>query len=296
MTDYAHVHHDFRPVLDLPDRERILFMQEPRWIAYKSAVKILEALGSLLDSPKRPRMPNLLLVGDPNNGKTTLIRQFVKTHGEGYADENNDPVRPIILAESPTSADEKELYIAILERMWMPYRATDSKVKLRYQVIHLLRELKVRMLIIDEIHSMLTGSAKQQREVMNALKLLCNTLMIPIIGVGTSDAVQILHIDPQHASRFDIIKLETWKLDAEFQRLLKAFELILPLKKPSNLFQPELAQLLHSICGGNTGDLHGLLIECAKEAITSGKEYIDRPLIESKSWKRPTRGIRHLVV
>lgn len=296
MTDYAHVHHDFRPVLDLPDRERILFMQEPRWIAYKSAVKILEALGSLLDSPKRPRMPNLLLVGDPNNGKTTLIHQFVKTHGEGYADENNDPVRPIILAESPTSADEKELYIAILERMWMPYRATDSKVKLRYQVIHLLRELKVRMLIIDEIHSMLTGSAKQQREVMNALKLLCNTLMIPIIGVGTSDAVQILHIDPQHASRFDIIKLETWKLDAEFQRLLKAFELILPLKKPSNLFQPELAQLLHSICGGNTGDLHGLLIECAKEAITSGKEYIDRPLIESKSWKRPTRGIRHLVV
>jgi len=296
MTDYAHVHPDFRPVLDLSDRERILFLQEPRWIAYKSAVKILEALGSLLDSPKRPRMPNLLLVGDSNNGKTTLIHQFVKTHGEGYADESNDPVRPIILAESPTSADEKELYIAILERMWMPYRATDSKVKLRYQVIHLLREFKVRMLIIDEIHSMLTGSAKQQREVMNALKLLCNTLMIPIVGVGTSDAVQILHIDPQHASRFDIIKLETWKLDAEFQRLLKAFELILPLKKPSNLFQPELAQLLHSICGGNTGDLHGLLIECAKEAITSGKEYIDRPLIESKSWKRPTRGIRHLVV
>ncbi|PMY41472.1 transposase [Pseudomonas sp. GW456-L14] len=296
MMGYAHLHTDFRPVLDLSDRERILFMGEPRWIAYKSAVRILETLNSLIDAHKRPRMPNLLLVGEPNNGKTTLIRQFVKTHGQGYVNEDSEPVRPVILAESPTSADEKELYVAILEQMWMPYRATDSKVKLRYQVIHALRELKVRMLIIDEIHSMLTGSAIKQREVMNALKLLCNTLMIPIVGVGTPDAVQILHLDPQHASRFDVIKLETWKLDADFQRLLKAFELVLPLKKPSNLFQPELAQLLHSISGGNTGDLHSLLVECATEAITSGKECIDRPLIESKSWKRPTRGIRQLMV
>ncbi|GLE72235.1 MULTISPECIES: TniB family NTP-binding protein [Pseudomonas] len=296
MTDYAHLHADFRPVLHLSDRERILFMGEPRWIAYKSAVKILDTLGSLLDAPKRPRMPNLLLVGDSNNGKTTLIHQFVKTHGQGYVNEESEPVRPIILAESPPSADEKELYVAILEQMWMPYRSTDPKIKLRYQVIHSLRELKVRMLIIDEIHSMLTGSAIKQREVMNALKLLCNTLMIPIVGVGTPDAVQILHIDPQHASRFDTVKLETWKLDADFQRLLKAFELVLPLKKPSKLFEPQLAQLLHSISGGNTGDLHGLLVECAKEAITSGKECIDRQLIESKSWKRPTRGIRELIV
>lgn len=296
MTDYAHVHADFRPVLDLSDRERILFMGDARWIPYKAATNILGTLDSLFDAHTRPRMLNLLLVGEPNNGKTTLVRHFLKLRGEGYINEDNDPVRPVILAESPTSADEKELYVAILEQMWMPYRATDTKVKLRYQVTHALRELKVKMLIIDEIHSMLTGSAIKQREVMNALKLLCNTLMIPIVGVGTPDAVQILHIDPQHASRFDVVKLDTWKLDADFQRLLKGFEMILPLKKPSNLFQPELAQILHSISGGNTGDLHRLLVECAKEAITSGKEFIDRPLIESKSWTRPTRGIRHLVV
>lgn len=296
MKDYAHLHRDFRPVMDLTDRERILFMGEPRWIAYQSAVNILGTLDSLLDAHKRPRMPNLLLVGDSNNGKTTLIRQFYKLRGEGYTNEDNDPVRPIILAESPTSADEKELYIAILEQLWMPYRATDTKVKLRYQVTHALRELKVKMLIIDEIHSMLTGSAIKQREVMNALKLLCNTLMIPIVGVGTPDAVQILHIDPQHASRFDVVKLETWRPGLDFQRLLKGFELVLPLKKPSNLSQSELAQLLLSISGGNTGDLHRLLVECATEAITSGKECIDRQLIESKAWTRPTHGIRHLVV
>ncbi|MGV8737908.1 MAG: TniB family NTP-binding protein [Pseudomonas asiatica] len=296
MTDYAHLHADFRPVLQLSDRERIRFMGEPRWIGYQSAHHILDSLECLLDAPKRARMPNLLIVGDPNNGKTTIIQHFDKTHGQGFTNDNAEPVRPIILAEAPPSAEEKDLYIAILDQLWMPYRTTDSKVTLRFQVIHALRQLNVRMLIIDEIHSMLTGSATKQREVMNAIKMLCNTLVIPIVGVGTPEAVQILHLDPQHASRFDVIKLDTWKLNADFQRLLKAFEAVLPLKKPSSLFKPELAQLIHSISGGNTGNLHGLLLECAKEAITSGRECIDRQLIESKSWKRPTRGIRERVV
>lgn len=296
MTEYAHLHADFRPVLQLSARERIRFMREPRWIGYKAAHHILDSLECLLDAPKRPRMPNLLIVGDPNNGKSTIVQHFEKTHGQGYVDENSEPVRPIILAEAPPSAEEKDLYAAILETMWMPYKTTDSKLTLRYQVIHALRELKVRMLIIDEIHSMLVGPATKQREVMNALKMLCNTLVIPIVGVGTPNAVQILHLDAQHASRFDVIKLETWKLNADFQRLLKAFEAVLPLQQPSELYKPELAQLIHSISGGNTGDLHSLLMECAIEAINSGKESIDRQLIESKSWKRPTRGIRELIV
>lgn len=292
MTDYSHLHVDFRPVLMLPDKERIRFMGEPRWIGYQAAHNILDTLESLFDAPKRPRMPNLLIVGDSNNGKTTIVRQFVKNHGEGYIDEQSEAVRPVILAQAPPSADEKDLYAAILETFWMPYRRTDSKLVLRYQVIHTMRELKVRMLIIDEIHSMLTGAVAKQREVMNALKMLCNELAIPIVGVGTPDAVQVLHLDPQHASRFDVVKLGTWKLNADFQRLLKAFEAVLPLKQASGLFRPELAQVLHAISGGNIGDLHCLLIECAKDAITSGKECIDRPLIESKTWLRPTRGIR----
>ncbi|WP_440778803.1 TniB family NTP-binding protein [Pseudomonas syringae] len=296
MTEFAHLHADFRPVLLLSDRERIQFLGQSRWIGYKSAHTVLDSLESLLEAPKRSRMPNLLIVGESNNGKTTIIKQFEKVHGKGYVDEDDEPVRPVIVAEAPPSAQEKDLYASILEQLWMPYRTTDSTLTLRYQVIHGLRELKVRMLIIDELHSMLTGTASKQREVMNTLKMLCNSLVIPIVGVGTVDAVQILHLDPQHASRFDVIKLENWKLNPDFQRLLKAFEAVLPLKRPSGLFKPEIAQLIHSISGGNTGNVHDLLVECAKEAITSGKECIDREIIEDRSWMRPTRGIRERAV
>ena len=69
------------------------------------------------------------------------------------------------------------------------------------------------MLIIDEFHSLLVGTPRLQRQVMNATKMLCNELQIPIVGVGTKDAIRVLHTYPQHASRFDVAELPTWKLD-----------------------------------------------------------------------------------
>ena len=294
MTIYHHLHPDFLHIMSLSTKERLVFLDEPRWIGYDSAQLIMDSLYALIDKPKRHRMPNLLIVGESNNGKTTIIRRFHELCGEPYVDDDANPVKPIILAEAPPSADEKGLYISLLERFYAPYRASDSVAKLRYQVIHLFRACQVRLLIIDEVHSLLTGTATKQREVMNAIKLLCDELCIPIIGVGTREAVRVLHSDPQHASRFDVISLPLWELNKDWQKLLASFEKILPLKKPSKLHQPEFASLFHVISGGNIGDLHRLLVECARDAITSGEEYITLEIIKGKSWIRPTRGIREI--
>lgn len=295
MSEYAHIHPDFRPVLCLSNKERIHFLNEPRWIGYPTAQKLIELLRHMMDLPTRPRMPNLLVAGDSNNGKTTIIDRFRELHGASYVNDNAEPVKPVIVVQSPPTSDEKALYISMLEEFWAPYRATDPVVKLRYQVLHLMRECNVRILIIDELHSLLSGSAIKQREIMNAIKMLCNELAIPVVGVGTSDAIRVLHTDPQHASRFDVFPLRPWNIGVDFQRFLKGFESVLPLKEPSQLFHPGVAHRLHSISEGNTGNLHRLLVECATEAINSGKEKIDLEIINSKSWLTPTRGIRELL-
>lgn len=269
-------------------------MGERRWIGYPLAVEIIKTLESLLIEQEKSRMPNLLISGESNNGKTTIIEHFVKQKGIAYLDEESKSVRPIILAQSPPEANEKRLLISILQQFLTPYRESSSAQKLTDQLIHLMKECHVKMLIIDEIHSMLTGSARQQSLVMNVIKGLSNQLRIPIVGVGTEKAVLMLHTDPQHSSRFDVINLPVWKMDRNFQSLLASFERFLPLSKPSNLHKAELALLIHSISGGNLGNVHRLLRECAKEAIKSGKEQIDSEIIQSNNWVRPTKGVRSL--
>ncbi|WP_230456308.1 TniB family NTP-binding protein [Acidithiobacillus ferrooxidans] len=102
-------------------------------------------------------------------------------------------------------------------------------------------------------------------------------------------------LDPQHASRFDVVTLPPWELNPEFQQLVASFERVLPLKKPSLLHQSETVSLLFAISEGNLGNLHRLLVECAVEAIKTGTEKIDKSIIEGKQWLRPTHGIRELV-
>ena len=141
---------------------------------------------------------------------------------------------------------------------------------------------------------MLTGTARQQRLIMNAIKYLCNALQLPIVLSGTKDAVRILHTDPQHASRFDVAELPLWQNDKEFRRLVGSFEKILPLKKPSNLTETSVLNLIYSISGGNIGNIKRLINECAIEAIESGEERITSKMIEDRSWLRPTKGLRKI--
>src|SRR6266568_4956726 len=67
-----------RGVLDLPAAERIDHMRRPRWIGYTRAKQLLDKLDDLLTHPKTHRMPNLLIVGDTNAGKTMLANRFLQ--------------------------------------------------------------------------------------------------------------------------------------------------------------------------------------------------------------------------
>jgi len=294
MTAYPHLIPEIASVMDNTDKERIHAMGEQRWIGYPLAKEIINNLESLLVEPEKPRMPNLLITGESNNGKTTIIEHFVKQKGSVTVDEEGKTVRPIILAQSPPVANEKRLLISILQHFLTPYRESNTAGKLTELLIHLMKECQVKMLIVDEIHSMLVGSSREQTMIMSVLKGLSNELRIPIVGVGTEKAVLMLHTDPQHASRFDVISLPTWNMDKGFQSLIASFEKLLPLKQPSNLHKAESVKLIHAISGGNLGNVHRLLRECAKEAIISGKEQIDKEIIQSKHWVRPTKGVRSL--
>jgi len=288
---YPHLHPNYRYLMDLNDETRIASLDDNIWINYPKSDEVIQLLVQALNrAQKKPRVQGLLLIGESNIGKTSIVTQFRIMHEDSSfvdAQEMTRASKPVIYALMKSS-DEKDLYIGILERFFTAFRPTDPLAKLRHQAIALMRECHVKMLILDEIQNLLRGTATKQRIMMDAIKNLSNELMIPIVGVGTKEAALILATDPQHTSRFDIVRLSKWELDKNFRGMLMAFEKRLPLKKPSFLDKKEKATPLYNISRGNLGDLHRLLIECTRYAIQHGIEEITEEIIEKHKWVKPT--------
>lgn len=290
---YKHVHSDYHYLFNKSDAERIIFMDQDRWIGYKLALKIIAHMRKKMTALPRGRVISTLVTSNPNNGKTSIINRFKSIYGEDFVNDDSEPVKPVIVAKAFAKADLKSLFVSILDRFWAPYKLSSSILKLNFQVLHLLKTFHVKILIFDEIQFILNGTNRNQREIMNALKSLGNELRIPIVCFGTEDSTSIFNADQQIASRFEVIELINWEIDTnedmkEYQRLLARFETILPLKKASSLHQAAIAKELHTISGGNLGNLHRLLIECATQAINDGTEQITMEIINSKSWLKPT--------
>lgn len=272
--------------LDRPVDERISRLRRPSWIGYTRAQAILEQLEHLLEHPGSHRMPNLLLVGDTNNGKTMLIRRFVELHPATPADLGSR--RRVLLIQAPPVPDERRLYFAILDALHAPYSPSGLTAAKMMQVVTVLRKVGVRMLVIDEIHHLMAGHLEKQRQFLNVLKYLSNELQIALVGVGIKDALRAVQTDPQLANRFEPVALPRWTLDREFRMLLMSFEQVLPLRNPSNLAGKELATTLFSMSEGTIGEVANLLCTAAAAAIRTGQEQIDGPLLKQIGWIRPS--------
>ncbi len=288
MTETDRLNDSARAALTLSDEQRIERIGRARWIGYTRARDLLSKLEDLLHYPRQPRMPNLLLYGAAGNGKTMIVNRLVKRHP---ADDNPDGasvIVPVLAVQAPPLPSESRLYDAILEALFAPYKPRDQVSKKQFQLLRLLRNVQTRLLVIDEIHHVLVGPINQQRIVMNALKYLSNELRIPLVGVGTREAVRAIQADPQLASRFHRAELPLWRMDREYRKLLASFERMLPLKRASKLHQDQLATQLLAMTEGTIGELSTVLKIAAITAVRTGVEQIDEALLNRLEWEPPS--------
>lgn len=78
--DLSHLHESTRRVARLPAAERLAHARADRWIGYTRAVQAVARLEELLAWPGKQRMPNLLLIGPTNNGKSMIVEKFRRSH------------------------------------------------------------------------------------------------------------------------------------------------------------------------------------------------------------------------
>jgi type II secretory pathway predicted ATPase ExeA len=284
--DLSHLHEAARPIATLPDEERVRYVRAERWIGYPRATDALRRLEALFSWPVRQRMPNLLLVGPTNNGKSMIIEKFRRTHAPiSHPDREEIPV---LVAQMPSEPSVTRFYTSLLAALGAPLRARYRIAELEQLVLHLLRETSVRMLVIDELHNILGGRSDARREFLNLLRYLGNELRIPLVGAGTRDAYLAIRADDQLENRFAPLILPRWKPDDDACSLLASFAASFPLQRPSTIASTEMCEYLLTRSEGTIGELASLLADAAVAAIESGEEAINRRTLLLAPYTGPT--------
>lgn len=286
--EYKHLNEAARKALELTTAERIAYIRKTRWVGYTRAREILEQLEDLFTHPKTHRMPNFLLHSDTNNGKTTIMRQFLARHAAYDNPDGEAVIVPVLAIQCPPVPDEGRFYNTILEAINATYQASDRPDKKQFQVIKILRRVELKMLLLDELHNLISGNLGKQRHFLNTLKYVGNELQISIAAAGTKDALVALQTAPEVANRFEPVHLPRWDRGAEYLKLLASFERMLPLKKPSNLIETKLADKLLAMSEGLIGELSTILVRAAVKAVKSGDEQITVKLLKSLKWIPPS--------
>jgi DNA polymerase III delta prime subunit len=289
--DYAHLIAAARVWADEDDDSRIRRIRTDRWISYARAESALTAFDDVLTFPKRTRMPNLLLYGPTNNGKTMIVEKFRRLH-QGIAPEGTGEGAasiPVLRVQMPPGPDEPRFFGAILDALSYPHMLSDRGVSKRQEAaVRMMRETNVALLIIDEVHNLLSGSRLQQRRLLNLLRWLGNELQIPLIAVGTADAMHAIQSDDQLANRFEPVPLPKWRAGKEYEQLLRTLEAVLPLRKPSHLSEAPLAGKILSVSEGILGEVISIVTRAAALAVSSGTEMISAKTIDKIGFITPS--------
>src|SRR5690625_523447 len=110
--DLSHLHSSAHPLARLPADERVHQIRADRWIAYPKTGQAVDRLETLLGWPKKQRMPNLLLVGPTNNGKSMIIERFWRDH-QPVTEPGRERI-PVVSVQMPSEPSPLRFYTAIL--------------------------------------------------------------------------------------------------------------------------------------------------------------------------------------
>ena len=284
--DLSHLHESTRRVARLPAAERLAHARADRWIGYTRAVQAVARLEELLAWPGKQRMPNLLLIGPTNNGKSMIVEKFRRSHPPGSRPDREEI--PVLAVQMPSDPQVSRFYAVLLTALGAPLRPGQRVAELEQLALRLMRAAGVRMLVIDELHNVLAGRGDVRREFLNLLRFLGNELKIPLVGVGTRDAYLAIRSDDQLENRFAPFVLPRWQPDAEASALLASFATAFPLRRPSSLATPEMTEYLLTRSEGTIGELAALLTEAAVAAIESGEEAINQRTLLMADYAGPT--------
>jgi hypothetical protein len=160
-------------------------------------------------------------------------------------------------------------------------------VEVEQLALQLLRAVRMRVLVIDELHNILGAKENVGRQFLNLIRFLGNELRIPIVGVGTKDAYLAIRSDPQLENRFEPMPLPVWEEGEELLKLLSSFCSMMPLKSRSSIATEEMSKYILSRTDRTIGEIAKLLTAATLVAIETGEEAINQKTLTQADYKSP---------
>lgn len=171
---------------------------------------------------------SMQIVGQTGSGKSTLLKwycsQFPIYEVDGL------PVLPVFYVETPEAPTVKSLASAVLLAMGDKFHSKGSAEEKTERIIHLCKQLKVELILMDEIqHFIDSGKKAELARLTDWLKRLINALQRPVILVGLPQSLLVTRANPQLRRRFSApqqlepLRYETKEQQLEFRGVLNAF-------------------------------------------------------------------------
>ena len=269
------------------DEARIEYIRSDRWINYEVAQEVINRLTDLLGYPPRDRMPCILIYGATGMGKTKLIRKFLRQHPQKFDRATGVTSMPVVAFQMPASPEENLFYNELNRALGGPDVHDSWQGNTKNRCRNLLHAAKTRMLVIDEIHSMLAGTARAQKIFLNTLRFLANDVRMPLVCVGTDVARLAILMDSQLAERFDAFELPRWRDDVQFGRLLASIAETLPLRKATKFDTASCRKAILARTDGVTNRIFRLIETAAVHAIRDGSEAVTEESLSARTLELP---------
>ena len=277
---FDHLHTGVWSFLDESQEGRITRLYMPKWVSYARANEALARMEHLLRHPPCGRMPSMLLYGDSDIGKTMVVDKFVRDHPNICNEFGEVESRKVLRLQMPSKPNDGKLYAQIIEGLGHTAPFSSRGMNLEILGLRLLHRHPPLMMIVDEVHHLLAGTVREQRQSLNQLKFLSNELRMPVVALGTSEALYAMQADPQIASRFEPFALPRWRESAGLREFVVSFGRLLPLHLPSPFGDKDMVQKLMAYSGGLTGRITTLLAQAAELAIRQKTECISLDLLD----------------
>ncbi|HVZ65077.1 MAG TPA: TniB family NTP-binding protein [Lacunisphaera sp.] len=277
---HPHLRLEAASLLTASEADRCYYIYQDRFILHPNAKDALAALKDIRNRPKGVRPPCLALIGGSNEGKSALIRKFLKDF-EAVTDEtvagNTDQMR-IVCVEMPPRATEPRTCLAIARAMGLPgYGSTKSRV-VSDNVYRALKAKGVEMLILNEAQHAAHLSDRERSVTCDLMKGISN-LGISVITVGTPELGPMLSHDVQIANRMRIVRLISFAKGESLSAFLNTLETFYPLPERSDLGSPELMAAVYHRTNGITGEVVQLCNAAAVHAVRTKQPCITLELL-----------------